>query len=77
MAEATKDCPKCSGKMSIGYLVEGIGMGIATLYNPDRWVEGERKTEKLRIGYRKEFSVDSFRCSACGYLEFYASREIS
>ena len=80
MAERSLKCPKCASEMEqvhLGYLVMESSWGPAL---PIRCVQGKvgksfwrgRKTVEIE----KEYSIDSYRCTRCGYLENYASDEL-
>ena len=64
-------CPKCSGHMEEGFLVD-FSYGHAV---PSSWVEGEPVQSLFsgtKVHDRAKFRVRSFRCVSCGYLESYA-----
>jgi predicted nucleic-acid-binding Zn-ribbon protein len=65
-------CPKCNGLMEEGFLLD---RGPEHFLFQSNWVEG--KAEKsfwtgLNIKNRKQREIILFRCSVCGFLEFYA-----
>ena len=65
-------CPRCSGAMSEGYIVDKThgGAGVST------WVEGEPKKSfwvGLKLGGKTPIDIATWRCRRCGYLESYAS----
>ena len=71
-------CPKCSGEMVQGFIVDlkdGGGRRVSS------WVEGA--PEKSFWGNtknspeEKQVPVGTFRCSACGFLESYARPEFA
>jgi len=68
MPERTSNCPKCKGKMEVGFTgdynnriwwVEG--------YPAFGWWGGLRDRESRQL-----LSIATYRCSNCGYLESYA-----
>lgn len=68
-------CPRCSGAMEIGLVVD---RGHYSLPEVANWVEGmpERSLwSGLKTKGRESYPVRSYRCEACGYLEFYAKAE--
>ena len=70
-AEPTR-CPKCNGEMVQGFLFESEVDKLQT------WVEGT--LEKYwwggaKVPKEKRVPVGTYRCSVCGFLEFYARRE--
>jgi hypothetical protein len=67
-------CPKCSGHMETGFLIERAGG------NSDRqvrWVDGEPTPESwfsgVKLEGREPARVTTFRCEGCGYLESFAT----
>lgn len=70
----TKECPKCSGSMSEGFVTDQ-GHGVIVVPN---WVEGPPRKSQwvgVRIGGRPKSEVSTWRCGRCGFLENYASSE--
>ena len=70
-AEQTR-CPKCNGEMVQGFLFE------SEVHKLQTWVEGT--LEKYwwggaKVPKEKRVPVGTYRCSVCGFLEFYARRE--
>jgi len=67
----SKTCPKCSGRMEQGFLLElkDGNQKVAT-----EWIEGavEKAWYGLRIKGKKRLPVETFRCGRCTYLESYA-----
>jgi predicted nucleic-acid-binding Zn-ribbon protein len=68
-------CPKCAGDMVEGFIPDfGHNEYVRSL----RWVEGkpERSFWKgAKVGDRRQADVSAYRCTACGYVEFYALAE--
>jgi hypothetical protein len=65
------NCPKCEGKMEEGYIPDATYGGLLT----PSWVEGapEKSTwRRLKTKGKRQLPVAAFRCTACGFLEFYA-----
>jgi predicted nucleic-acid-binding Zn-ribbon protein len=54
-----KKCPKCGGKMEIGYL-----------NNAWRWMRGKSRWQ-LKVGP----NIYGHACENCGYVEFYLEKE--
>ena len=56
--------------MTIGVLLNGVQSGQQL----PRWVEGIPDTifGNLKLRNRPTLPVTSFRCQACGYVEFFA-----
>ena len=63
-------CRRCGGALEVGYVIEELSAYQAT----EVWVEGE--PESTRRGWklegRRKLPVTSYRCVACGQLEFFA-----
>ena len=73
MAES-KQCPKCSGMMTDGYIVDQ-GHGTATVPS---WREGEPRKSiwvGLKLGGTTPLEITTWRCRRCGYLENYTAGE--
>ena len=71
MARSTP-CPKCGAQMDEGYIVDHTHGGSRTV---SHWVEGPPERSiwmGLKIADRRSFSVATFRCQRCGFLESYA-----
>jgi hypothetical protein len=66
-----KTCPKCSGKMGEGFIVDNT-YGGATASN---W-QGGKPVRSIWTGVKQDSvsqrEVTSFRCTRCGFLENYA-----
>ena len=72
---ASLKCPKCSGVMEQGFVLDYTRDGFLV----SEWARGapvksfwlgiKRPDERLPIG--------TFRCSSCGYLEAYARQEFA
>ena len=74
VAIQSKDCGKCAGPLTQGFLTDQ-GHGIILVPN---WVEGPPQRSKwvgLRLSGRPKSEVSTWRCRRCGYLENYASDE--
>lgn len=73
MSTGPTTCPKCQGKMVQGFLVDfAYAAALVTT-----WIEGS-PTKSFLPGIKppkkyKRIPVGTYRCSACGYLESYAS----
>lgn len=68
-------CPKCSGVMERGFVVEYSDAGA----NSDIWAEGEPPQGSFfnpfpSVRGRRVFPVTTHRCTVCGYLESYATQ---
>jgi hypothetical protein len=66
-----KQCPKCEGTMTDGYVVD---QGYGT-YAVPKWREGEPKKSLwvgLKLSGTKPLEITTWRCRRCGYLESYA-----
>ena len=68
------NCSKCSSEMEDGFIVD---FGYANV-QPSGWVEGEPVKSRwhgIKINDKKQYSITTFRCVRCGYLESYATEE--
>jgi hypothetical protein len=69
-------CPKCTGLMERGFVMDRSLTGDRLL----RWVEGEPETggaTGLKVIARKTSQITrTDKCEDCGYLEFYGSNEV-
>jgi hypothetical protein len=71
MASRSLTCPRCSGTMEPGYVIDE-GYGTRTVAN---WVAGEPERSiwtGLKLRGKSKVAVTSYRCRRCGYLESYA-----
>lgn len=64
-------CPKCQGSMVEGFLVDtthgGHKIGV--------WAEGVPEKSfwtGVKLRGKKKYSIQSWRCGRCGFLENYA-----
>lgn len=69
-------CPKCAGAMEQGFVLDNsYGVHIVS-----HWVAGP-PLKSFWTGTKapndQKVPIGSFRCSACGYLEFYARPEFA
>jgi DNA-directed RNA polymerase subunit RPC12/RpoP len=75
--DAGIECSKCAGRMEEGFIPD---YGHFEIVRTARWVEG--KPEKsfwtgTKIGGKREINISAYRCTSCGYMEFYAIEETS
>ena len=71
MAQA-RECPKCGGAMTQGYIVDHKHGGAAVA----SWVEGEPRKSfwvGLKLGGTTPIEIATWRCRRCFYLENYAT----
>ena len=64
-------CPKCSGKMEEGFLIESK--------IPLRWIAGKPETSVLggtKAHGKVHRQIEGHRCVECGFLELYAQTVI-
>ncbi len=69
-------CPKCRGEMAQGWVVDNTYGGRT----PSEWAPGAPRDSfwtgtKLPEG--EMVPIGAFRCTSCGYLEFYARPEFA
>ena len=76
MREKSKTCPKCQSIMVQGFVADFANGSVIV----STWVEGPPKKAfwtTTKIEPRKKLPVATFRCSKCGFLESYASKEFA
>lgn len=69
-------CAKCGGKMTEGYILD---LGHYNARSATAWVSGTPRKAflgGLSLTDTQQYTIQSFRCVDCGYLESYA-REAS
>jgi len=69
----SKQCPKCSGSMTEGYVVDHGDGGRTTVGS---WIEGQPEKSiwtGLKLGGKAKIDIAAWRCARCGLLEHYAS----
>jgi rubredoxin len=73
--ETTTTCPKCSGRMATGFVLDSSHPAILV----SRWVAGlPQKSWLTGIKLPTEpLPITTFRCSSCGYLESYANPPVA
>ncbi len=65
-------CPKCSGRMEAGFLLE---QRDGNLKGVTEWVEGAPETGwwgSVKVRKKRQLAVQTWRCARCGFLESYA-----
>ncbi len=65
-------CPKCSQPMQEGFILDAAHLNVGQV---SRWVSGPPAVSfffGINISQRDQYPIQSYRCSACGYLENYA-----
>jgi hypothetical protein len=68
----SKQCPKCSGSMAEGFVVDVAHGAVAV----SSWVEGAPEKSVwtgVKVGGRPRSEIATWRCRSCGFLEHYAS----
>jgi|WetSurMetagenome_2_1015567.scaffolds.fasta_scaffold360621_2 hypothetical protein len=72
----SNQCSKCGGEIVKGFILD---MGSSNSFTKGIWVEGtlEKREPKWShaIEDRERYPIVAYRCSICGYLEFYAYKE--
>jgi hypothetical protein len=69
-------CLRCGGSMQHGYIADRTFFG----YDPEKWFEGDLVTgfcSGIEKSKSKPLRVSTCRCVQCGYLESYATKELS
>jgi len=67
----SKECSKCGGRMTDGFLLDTTHGG----YQVGKWVEGAPQKSfwvGLKLRGSKQVEITTWRCERCGYLESYA-----
>lgn len=70
-------CPKCNGEMVLGYIADWKADDRRRV---STWVEGAPIKSfwyGTKVSSDKLFTVGTFRCSVCGFLESYAHSEFA
>lgn len=71
MAQRSLSCPRCTGSLEPGYIVdEGHGTKLV-----EKWVAGTPERSiwtGLKLRGKEKLDVTTYRCKPCGYLESYA-----
>ena len=68
----SKQCSKCSGSMTEGFVVDATHGGAAV----SGWVEGAPRKSMwtgLKLTGLPRSEIASWRCRSCGFLEHYAA----
>lgn len=68
----SKQCPKCSGSMSEGFVVDATHGGAAV----SSWMEGAPEKSVwtgLKLSGKSRSEIATWRCNRCGFLEHYAA----
>ena len=77
MSQEPRTCPKCSGTMRIGFIPDHAHANYA---QKPFWHPGEpefRFFGNVKAKSEASTPIASFRCSDCGFLEFYAHKKHS
>jgi hypothetical protein len=73
MAQRSLTCPRCSGTMEQGFMVdESYGHGTRAV---PQWVAGEPQKSLwtgIKLKGKERLAIATYRCRRCGYLESYA-----
>jgi hypothetical protein len=76
MNDTTIQCPKCKHEMQTGFLLDCTYGGFAV----GSWYPGQPEKSFWRgtkVTYKEGVPIRAFRCSGCGFLEFYADKEFA
>ena len=68
----TRTCPKCSGAMHEGFVVDAT-YGSMTVAS---WVEGAPRKSiwtGVKVSGRPRSEISAWRCTRCGFVEHYAA----
>jgi hypothetical protein len=73
MTQKPMTCPKCSGQMESGFMLD---RGAGPIDVQARWLEGAPTPrfffDGVKMGGREPMPVTTYRCGGCGYLESFA-----
>ena len=72
---AAEHCPKCDGAMQQGFVVDNTYGGRAVSH----WAPGPPQ-KSFWVGTKLPdgtLPIAAFRCSACGYVEFFSREEFA
>ena len=73
--ETAMQCGKCNAAMEEGFVVDYAAGGNRKVAE---WVQGEPKGSfwhGVDLSSASQIPIVTYRCAACGYLEFYARGE--
>ena len=73
MTESTLECPKCGRAMMEGFIADFTHAREQS--TTATWVEGVPEPSRwrgLKLKGKQQYSVRTYRCEACEYLESYA-----
>ena len=68
----SKQCPKCSGSMAEGFVLDPTHGGTAV----PSWVEGAPERSMwtgVKLAGRARAEIAAWRCNRCGFVEHYAT----
>jgi hypothetical protein len=71
MTEFQKKCPKCDGEMVQGFIPD-FSYGGSTVSSWHAGAPKESLWKGTKVNYPDGIPIGAFRCSNCGFLEFYA-----
>jgi len=79
MSDRKLKCAKCGSAMEAGFILDHTQHSSSGA-RVETWVEGE-PTKSFwggvkKIKDRQQFTVTSYRCERCGYVESYALGEL-
>lgn len=66
-------CPRCRADMEEGFVADKAHYSVP---ETQKWVEGAPERSfwaGIKLKDKEIFSVRTYRCSKCGYLESYAT----
>jgi hypothetical protein len=76
MSDAKSECPKCAGVMEQGFIPDhAYGVDLVA-----KWHRGSPKKAYwtgVNVPAVGGLPIAAFRCSKCGFLEFFAGREFA
>ena len=76
MANSPQQCSKCGSGMEQGFVLDNTyGARVVSQWAPGAPLKSFWSGTKLP--YEDLIPIGAYRCSSCGYLEFYARQEFA
>jgi hypothetical protein len=77
MSAKPHQCPKCSGRMELGFVLDKTQRGVQLV---SQWAAGPPEKSfwfGTKLPDEKLIPIGTFRCMSCGFLESYARPEFA
>jgi predicted nucleic-acid-binding Zn-ribbon protein len=75
LQQRNAECPKCRRVMEQGFIADASYGAILI----GSWLEGAPEkgwTGSVKMKGKRKLHITAYRCTSCGYLEFYANPQI-